>query len=402
MTGYSSSTVSALFLLYICLACTFILPNLLAQRTFGQGIPNLPINPSSETLVYNYSLPSTEIIGIISHFWSTACGGRSINWQAEGGITIYRLYVDGESTPSITFTPRMAVGSVFDPAGGSSSNNDGRSLVEPWGTDIIGKTSDWDGFYFKYKIPFYYNFTLTAQLPATVAPFNVYTIVHGTTWSNINGINNALTVRGYGPLPYGTRLVLDQNTNLNVGNLGFIPLVNRTNGNGLIYAMSISIVGHPEFFYLEGCAHLITPLVLPYINTTGVSSAFPGVVLSTGTEDYFSSSFYFHAGLFALNHAGVTHMCGSMAPHPVCLNSTSGTSEWSAYRVHEDDILYFENGVQYLLRNGDKADPIPYTGQVGKCYNLDFQPDGMSPGPSIVNTYAWIYLFPTPTTTIET
>jgi hypothetical protein len=44
------------------------------------------------------------------------------------------------------------------------------------------------------------------------------------------------------------------------------------------------------------------------------------------------------------------------------------------------------------MRNGDKSEATPYG--TGKCYNLDMAPDGMSPGPSLVNSVAWLYVFP--------
>ena len=79
-------------------------------------------------------------------------------------------------------------------------------------------------------------------------------------------------------------------------------------------------------------------------------------------EDYYDSSFYFHAGIFQLPVSGVTHMCAGAGqadtPHPPCPpdpgNSTPPpTSKWSGYRLHEKDPLWFEDGVQLLVRNGD-------------------------------------------------
>ena len=89
----------------------------------------------------------------VNHFWSCACGGRSIDWRTEGGIAIYRLYVDGETNASLSWTMREAVGlGVFDPAAGA---DDRIAIKEPWSTDLLGKLSDCDGFFFKLKMPFY-------------------------------------------------------------------------------------------------------------------------------------------------------------------------------------------------------------------------------------------------------
>lgn len=143
----------------------------------------------------------------------------------------------------------------------------------------------------------------------------------------------------------------------------------------------------------RSCFHLITPVgpTASYDNATGVAPGFPGAVLSTGTEDYYSSSFYFHAGLFAAHDTGVPHMCAtSNSVAPPCADTA--VSEWSAYRVHDTDPMLFTEGAQLLMRNGDKPGPTPYGS--AKCYNLDMVPDGMSPGPSVVSTMAWVYLFP--------
>jgi len=342
---------------------------------WSMGIPNFPFS-GAEAEIYNHTLKSGSVVGVVNHFWSCACGGRAIDWRTEGGIAIYRLYIDGEETASLQFTPREMIGlGVFDPAGGS---NDRVSLQEPYHTELLGKLSDWDGFFFKMKIPFYKSIRLTAQLPAGVAGFNVYTIIRGTEDDTPDA--NFLNLAGFGPLPFGTRLVQSRNDGVVVKNLGFIPIVNLTGGQGLIYSHTISIQGNPGFTYLEGCFHLITPIGAnaEFDNVTGVAPGFPGAVLSTGTEDYYSSSFYFHAGLFAARDTGVTHMCGLRnTVAPKCLGNNSGFSQWSAYRFHDSDPLPFSGGAQLLMRNGDKADSTPYG--LGKCYNLDMKPDGMSP-----------------------
>ena len=84
-------------------------------------------------------------------------------------------------------------------------------------------------------------------------------------------------------------------------------------------------------------------------------------------EDYYDSSFYFHAGIFQLPVSGVTHMCAggghASPPHPACpANGTvvPATSQWSGYRFHEKDPLWFEDGVQLIVRNGDVGGPVSY------------------------------------------
>ena len=66
-----------------------------------------------------------------------------------------------------------------------------------------------------------------------------------------------------------------------------------------------------NWVFLEGCVHA-------YFDG---NNAFPGVVLSTGTEDYFDSAWYFNAGEFHLPVAGFTHS-----------SQNDSMVTWSAYR----------------------------------------------------------------------
>lgn len=62
-------------------------------------------------------------------------------------------------------------------------------------------------------------------------------------------------------------------------------------------------------------------------------------MLSTGTEDYFDSAWYFNGGQFWLPVSGFTHY-----------NATSTGVTWSAYRFHEMDPLPFDQGFKFMWR----------------------------------------------------
>ena len=332
-----------------------------AQRTFGTGIPDFTFYPAQELLLYNYTLSEGAAFGYINHFWNTACGGRNINYESEGGTALFRLYIDGESSASIEFTPRSAVGlGPFVPNAGTGPSSG--SLQEPWGNEIFQKLSDMDAFNLNLKIPFYKSVRLTAELPPNVKAYDSYTIIRGVE-TNAEG-EPPIILPGYGALPLGTRMLQVRQNNVSVDSLGFSPIVNITEGSGLVYAHAISVVGTGDMTFLEGCFHLITPIgrSAAFDPKTGVGPGFPGVVLSTGTEDYYSSSFYFHAGLYAQADVGVTHMCGLNKNPPWMKSCPDGgkQGEWSAYRVHDRDPLLFSGGVQLLMRNGDVEGPMPY------------------------------------------
>eukprot|EP00729_Bicosta_minor_P014373 gene14373-20223_t len=261
------------------------------------------------------------------------------------------------------------------------------SAEVPWGTELIGKTSDMDGYYSNVQTPFYKSIRVTAQLPPGTTGFSVYTIIRGT-------VNVPIVINGF-TLPATARMQTVTNTNMTVQSLHFVPIVNMSlvgtgssTGSGMVLGHTVAIQGHPSFIYLEGCFHLITPYTTPLRNF-GVANNFPGVVLSTGMEDYYDSSFYFHAGTFQLSASGVTHMCSGgtahSTPHPAC-GGGKALSEWSAYRFHHRDPLFFSGGVQLLFRNGDVGDKVSYGN--AKCFNLDATG---GPGTSIVSSLAWVY-----------
>ena len=120
--------------------------------------------------------------------------------------------------------------------------------------------------------------------------------------------------------------------------------------------------------FLEGCYHAYTPY----------NQTFPGLIVSTGTEDYFDSAFYFNGGEFHFDVSGYTHF-----------KQISNTSlEWSAYRMHDIDPIFFNNGFRFEWRNGDVVDSRGF-----KCITKE---GGNTIGDltqSNVTSYAWIYVW---------
>merc|ERR1711907_483236 len=127
--------------------------------------------------------------------------------------------------------------------------------------------------------------------------------------------------------------------------LAFVPVVNLTHGRGLIFQTTLA-VSSGSMNFLEGCYHMMVPYNQP----------FPGIVISTGTEDYFDSAYYFNGGQYRFPVSGSTH-----------LNQSDGTVKWSGYRFHEQDPLTFTGGVRFLWRVGDLANPIAHPDSP-KCY----------------------------------
>ena len=141
--------------------------------------------------------------------------------------------------------------------------------------------------------------------------------------------------------------------------------------------VSLSVRGPGYIGYLEGCFRAMNP-----------ASGALKLLLSSGTEDYFLGTFYFNKGAYVNPLAGVTmlnrtgghggrpcfgldpnagatrvlRLCtvaGGRAERPPqriieCAHLPSA-ADFAGYRVHTDEPLVFERGVELTWRNGDSA-----------------------------------------------
>jgi len=258
------------------------------------------------------------------------------------GATTIRYYIDGETTASIQFNPGLAAGVGF---------NDAQA---PWGTQWVGKGAADGSWFHNLRIPFQKSVRVTWQ--ATASYGGMYIIVRGAP--------NVPIQFGGVVVPKTAKMNL-QRIQKSVQPLEYVDVVSVPSGPG-VHFFSTLAVSSGNLNFLEGCYHQYSPY----------NEAYPGTLLSTGTEDYFDSGWYFNAGEFHFPVSGYTHYA-----------SSGGTVTWSAYRFHEMDPLQFSNGYRFTWRNGDAVDPA--TGL--KCL---IQTGGNvvgSPTVSNVTSYAWFY-----------
>lgn len=85
-------------------------------------------------------------------------------------------------------------------------------------------------------------------------------------------------------------------------------------------------------------------------------------ILSSGLEDYFLGTYDFNRGKYHGPVAGLTHL-------------DPKTRTFSAYRIHDDDPIFFEKGLRLTCRCGEELD--------GKVLH--------DPPPTTYTTYAWTY-----------
>jgi len=307
-----------------------------SKRTFGTGYSGGTIDLEEKWIFEHFVAPGD--IGVLTHFWTTY--GTSV----DDGVII-RYYIDGETNASIVFTPSMACGVGF------------YDTTAPWGTEWFGKGAADAGWFNNFRIPFQQSIVITTQhMYGTYGGF--YIIVRGAT-------NVPITVGGIA-LPSSARMNLIV-TDTTFQPLDWVPIVNIQSGPG-VHWMHTLAVSSGNLNFLEGCYHA-------YFNG---EDEFPGTVMSTGTEDYFDSAWYFNAGEFRFDVSGFTHY-----------NQNGTVTTWSAYRFHDQDPLFFDNGFQFVWRNGDMLDASGT-----KCMIETGGRIVGSPTASEVLAYAWVYTWP--------
>ncbi len=210
------------------------------------------------------------------------------------------------------------------------------------------------------RVPFQKSIQVTGKLPPGSGDNKlIWTIVRGTENlpTSFNGVQ----------LPPTARLTLQKIENQVFDPLAWVPIVDIPTGHGLLFSHTLAITSG-NLNFLEGCYHA-------YVHH---DRDFPGLIVSTGTEDYYDSAYYFNAGQFHFENAGYTHF----------KQLDNGGVEWSAYRMHDLDPIFFTNGFRFEWRNGDVVDDRGF-----KCIVDQGGHVVGSPTQSNVTSYAWVYVW---------
>jgi hypothetical protein len=267
--------------------------------------------------------------GCLTHLWF---GG---DWPGYERTRI-RVYVDDEETASIDMELGFGHGYGF-----------GESAA-PWGCRRLGKTGHPSGVYNTYRIPFGTRIRVTAQRSRQSpdgAPF----------WWIVRGTENLPVMIGGVRLPERARLRLHKLEDYTAQRLEEFDLCD-VKGAGAVYQVTIAAKakrvtgGWKDFSFLEAC-------VRAYFD-----GAQEPTLLSSGLEDYFLGTYYFNRGRFATDVAGLTHLDNEKA-------------SFSAYRFHEDDPLFFQQGLRLTCRCGEEIG--------GRVFH--------EPAATTYTTYTWVY-----------
>lgn len=296
-------------------------------KTFGTiGKEVRPLQGDTEAELFRH-----EGKGCLTHMWF---GG---GWK-DCDRTRIRVYVDGEAQASIDMELYLGHGIGF---GDESS---------PWGTARIGKIGTGTSVYNTYRIPFGTGVRVTAQRsPGAPEAPDFWWIIRGTE-------NLPVTIGGV-RLPDRARLRLHKLENHTAQPLEEFALCD-VKGDGALYQVTIAAKGlrkspadtWKDLSYMEACMRAY------------IGGARQPLMLSSGLEDYFLGTYYFNKGRYATPVAGLTHF-------------EPAENEFSAYRFHEDDPVFFRNGLRLTCRCGEK---------IGDKVFHD-------PPPTRYTTYTWLY-----------
>ena len=226
------------------------------------------------------------------------------------------------------------------------------TITAPWGIARIGKTGTGATVYNTYRIPFGKRIRVTGQLARDTPGRPLF-------WWIIRGTENLPVELGGVRLPDTARLRLHKLENHLAKPLEEFALCDVP-GNGALYQVAMAAKGQrrtadekvrwKDLSFMEACMRAY------------IGGAKEPLMLSSGLEDYFLGTYYFNKGRYATPVAGLTHF-------------DKNEHEFSAYRFHEDDPVFFHNGLRLTCRCGEK---------IGDKVFHD-------PPETSYTTYVWIY-----------
>lgn len=270
-------------------------------------------------------------------FRRAGAGCLSHMWFAMDECVRIRVAVDGEAEPSIDMPQDLGHGYAF---GGPP---------EPWGIARFGRQG---GVYNTYRIPFASGVRVTALPTAD----RLDGVTGRDAWWIIRGCEGLTVQVGGAALPARARLRLHRLEAHRARPLEEFPLCDIP-GAGALYQVALAVQGDrplgtwEDQSYQEGC-------VRAYID-----GAREPLMLSSGLEDYFASSGYFHhRRLFQSPLSGLTHI-------------DPERNRFSAYRIHDDDPVFFRRGLRLTLRCGETRD--------GQAFH--------HPPPAVYSACVWAY-----------
>eukprot|EP01006_Ploeotia_vitrea_P008783 TRINITY_DN20959_c0_g1_i1.p1 TRINITY_DN20959_c0_g1~~TRINITY_DN20959_c0_g1_i1.p1 ORF type:complete len:350 (-),score=30.32 TRINITY_DN20959_c0_g1_i1:401-1426(-) len=322
---------------------------LAGQKTIGTAIKGGNLLPTEQTVFEE----KTDFGGVINYIWMTG---------ADTDGTRMRIYVDGETTPSLDFDFYLAVGVGWV------------DESAPWNSDVMGKNAG-NNAYLTYRIPFGKSIRITIALE-THPHSAFWFICRGLAWGSAALVPaNIEWGSGLYAVPSTARLRLYK-TQHTLQPYTLVTLYEKNTTAGALWMVTIQ-ANSTDLNFLEGCFRAY------------IDGAANPMFLSSGTEDFFNSAYYFNAGMFHSAMAGLTHK-----------KQDGIHKEWrlGMYRTFDRDPLVFGKGLTLKWRNCEHTGTQP-----GDCPNKwmgssTALPDGTgshvaNPEVAVMSfeSYVWVY-----------
>ena len=307
------------------------------MKSFSSAIKNGEVVGGKEKVLYEHITGP----GVITEQWFT--GTNIMDQDAR-----IRIYIDEETAASIDFQLYLAHGIGF--------NDSIENKHVPWGNELLSHAASGGGLCNTFRVPFLKSFRVTLTHPTG-----------GTFWYIIRGVENYPLVLGDLLLPKTTRLRLYKQTNVLLKPFEFITLANVSNSSGAVFMVTLA-ANSSDYNYLEACMR---------VAIDGGDTMF----LSSGTEDFFLSAYYFNKGVYHNENSGLT--------------AQEGKGTMSAYKFFEKDPVLFTKSLELIWRcgetvgvkNGCPDDFPPPSGKNHKEPHFN----KVQLADTSVTTYTWVY-----------
>jgi hypothetical protein len=326
--------VTGQFVIFILIALPLglcyvpVQPNM---KSFSSAIKNGILVNNEEKILYE----RTSGPGVITEQWFTGKGVMDEDARI-------RIYIDGETNASLDFMLFLAHGI------GVGENNEVKNL--PWGSRLMSHIADGGGLFNTFRIPFLKSFKVTVTRNHSSSEY---------LWYIIRGVENYPIVLGDLLLPSNAKLRLYKNEHILLKPLEFLTLA-KVNSAGALFMVTM-VTNSSTYAYLEACMRAVVDGEKMF--------------LSSGTEDFFLSAYYFNTGIYHTNDAGLT--------------AIDGQGLVSMYKFFERDPILFSKSFELMWRCGETIDdengcPSAFRPK----WEDDFIP---TLSDTVVTTYTWVY-----------
>jgi len=274
------------------------------MKSFSYAHKNGQCFANKEVLLYERT---DGIPGVLTEQWFAGLG-------CFDNSSILRYYIDDEKLPSIEGLLYLMHGIGFY----------NHSSADIWGTKWMGQLAKDGGIYNTIRVPYQRSIRITLEAKVT----NLF-------WYIVRGVENYPVIIGDVQLPSTARLRLQKISKTTFHRYQFITLANSQK-NGLLFMVSLA-ANSSSFYYLEGCYRFLKG------NKTKAQ------YLSSGTEDFYLSAYYYNKGVYHTEHSGLTYI------------QKPGTM--SAYKIFAADPIFFKDSFNLIWRVSEKKDNACYTGK---------------------------------------